>query len=757
MANLLYGTILLCFILILSVPSLTQSNHLHSNNLKLGLEDQGTGNKKSEGELKDDSANSSKEEYVAARLPCPIFCKCTQNPLVIQECTKDPANNLDVLLREHLNSTRITITRSFLTNLPLLVCKMKMLTSIDVSHNLIENLPWDCLKQLKLLNSITATGNRIKKLENGSFYDFPSLQSLNLASNQISEIDVDVFRQVKRLQEIRNIDLYNNHIVSLDPWPLLFVERKTTINLGTNKISRFTNRFNWNFTCTEPKPTAEINFRSNNITHFVHLFGGWRITQEIDILCLFSKIGKMELNYNPYNCDCTDYPVLRLIHFIKQSPNFQLAFCSKPQNLYHKPVLSVDLNDILCKVMKQCPKECTCVEQPNKMKIYVNCSGPEVGHLPKQLPKLPKKNYKYQLNFANTNITSLDYRPYLSNTSIALLSYNKIRNMSLKALNALSQADYVHLDNNYLQYLPENISSVDMSSVNAVYLKNNKWICDCHAKETRSWMLQAKKIIGDSEAILCESPYRVKGINLLLLKDKDLICGNLPNKELTAYLGAGASALSILILAIAVTLLLKYKRVWLHKRFQWHPFDMDECEGEDKEFDVFVSYANENEEYVENDLIKNLENRGYKIAFHRVNFPGGQPIHVSIEQCIRKSKRTLVVLSNDFVNSAWCMWEFAAALEFDGNEGTHRLLTIKYEDVDIESLDLTLQTYFNRYSYVLHNAPTFWDNLVYSLPQRKMGKPDNQEYDADNRDDDLCLDDQLYIGDVDFAPLLQNY
>ena len=741
MANLLHGTIWLCFIFSLCVTSLTQSNHLHSNNLKMGLEERGTGNNKSDGGLKD-TADFSEDKYVSSVLPtCPTFCTCTQNPLMIQGCTKDPVNDLDVLLREHLNSTRITITRSFLTDLPLLVCKMKMLTSIDVSNNLIENLPWDCLKQLKLLNSITSSGNKIKKLENGSFYDFPSLQSLNLAYNQISEIDVDVFFQVKRLQKISNIALYNNDIVSLDPWPLRFVRGSPTINLEHNNISQFTNRFDWNFTCSEPKPTANIILRGNNITHFSDLFIGWRIIQDMDMMCVFARVGKMDLNKNPYNCDCTDYPVLRLIHFIKQSQNFQRAFCSKPQNLYHKPVLSLDLNSILCKVMKQCPKECYCVEQPNKMKMHVNCSGPEIGHLPIQLPKLHKKNYKYQLNFTNTNITSLDYRPYLGNTHIAFLSYNKIRYMSLEALDALSQADNVHLDNNNLQHLPGNISSVDMSHVKAIYLKKNKWICDCHAKESRLWMVQAKNRIVDSEAILCESPRRVKNINLLSLKDEDLICGDLPDKELIAYLGAGASALSILILAIAVALLLKYRRVWLHKTFQWHPFDMDECEGEDKEFDIFVSYSNENAEYVEEYLIKNLENRGYKVAFHRIHFPGGQPVHVSIEQCIRKSKRTLVVFSNDYGKSDWCKSEFDAALVLDRNEGTHRMITVKYEDVKVSSLDLTLQTYFKRYTYVLHNSPTFWDNLIYSLPQRKMGRPDRLACNVEENNPTLCVGD----------------
>ena len=289
-------------------------------------------------------------------------------------------------------------------------------------------------------------------------------------------------------------------------------------------------------------------------------------------------------------------------------------------------------------------------------------------------------------------------------------------------------AKVLHLDNNKLQYLPENISSVDLSSVGKIYLDKNDWVCDCNAKETRLWMAQTNKSTYDKEGISCASPSRLRGSNLLLLRNDDLICGNPPNRELITYIGASSSALGICILVIFGAMMLRYKRIWLYRKFQWHPFDKDECEGEHKEFDVFVSYSNENEEYVEQNLIPNLEQRGYKIAFLRVNFPGGQPIHVSIEQCIKKSKRTLAVFSNEFYESTWCMWEFHTALELDGDEGTHRLITIKYEDVNVSSLDLIIRTYLKRYTYVVPNSPLFWDNLAYTLPQKKMGSPDGQAH-----------------------------
>ena len=704
---------------------------------------------------KDDLGNFSEDKIGLQN--CPPFCNCTVTPalLLIKGCIRDPVKYLDPLLRNNLNITSLTIITSSLTSLPLLVCNMTRLTSLDVSNNLIENLPWSCLKQLQYLSNIRASGNIIKKLENGSFYDFPTLQEVDLNHNKILDIDVDVFKQIERLPFLNRLHLGYNKIVSLDPWPLMFSDRAPVIELYGNHISRFTNRFNWNFTCDSEKPAAQIDLSDNKITHFSHIFRAWNINTEVNQLCLFTGNARVDLNTNPYTCDCTDYPIYRFLQLYKHT-RLDEMFCWKPKKLYFQRLISMDLDEVVCNVKKQCPNECDCINQPNQMKMYINCGGSGISNLPVRLPLLPKHHYKYQLNFSHTNITYIDYRPYLSMSSAVFFSHCNIKNISIEALNALSMAEIVHLDSSHLEYLPKNISIVDMSSVKNIYLSKNNWICDCHAKETRLWMIKTNQSIIDKEGILCEGPSRMKGLNVLSLKTDDLICGNPPDKTLIAYLGAGASTLGMLILASAAALILKHKRIWLYKRFQWHPFDMDECEGEDKEFDVFLSYANENEEYVEYDLIRNLEKRGYKIAFHRVNFPGGQPIHVSIEQCIRKSKRTLVVLSNDFVNSSWCMWEFAAALELDGNEGTHRLLTIKYEDVDVGSLDLTLQTYFNRYTYILQNSPTFWDNLVYSLPQKKMGKPDTQVYDADNTDDPL-LDDQLYIDDGDIAPLLQNH
>ena len=57
-----------------------------------------------------------------------------------------------------------------------------------------------------------------------------------------------------------------------------------------------------------------------------------------------------------------------------------------------------------------------------------------------------------------------------------------------------------------------------------------------------------------------------------------------------------------------------------------HLFDRDECVGEKKEINVFVTYADEDEEYADGYIIQILQNRGYKVVYHLVNFLADEPI-----------------------------------------------------------------------------------------------------------------------------------
>jgi hypothetical protein len=74
------------------------------------------------------------------------------------------------------------------------------------------------------------------------------------------------------------------------------------------------------------------------------------------------------------------------------------------------------------------------------------------------------------------------------------------------------------------------------------------------------------------------------------------------------------------------------KRKWLYKRFKLHPFDVDECEGEDMTHDVFLSGADEDAGAIMS-LYRQLTQLGYRVLFHKIDFVPGIATVDNIDEC----------------------------------------------------------------------------------------------------------------------------
>jgi hypothetical protein len=88
------------------------------------------------------------------------------------------------------------------------------------------------------------------------------------------------------------------------------------------------------------------------------------------------------------------------------------------------------------------------------------------------------------------------------------------------------------------------------------------------------------------------------------------------------------------------------------------------------DYDVFVSYAQEDYYWVEQHLMPSLEgNLGLRLCIHERDFIPGKNIVDNISDCVKRSKKILIVFSRHFVRSQWCQFELAYCLshvmEFD--------------------------------------------------------------------------------------------
>ena len=140
------------------------------------------------------------------------------------------------------------------------------------------------------------------------------------------------------------------------------------------------------------------------------------------------------------------------------------------------------------------------------------------------------------------------------------------------------------------------------------------------------------------------------------------------------------------------------------------------------QYDAFISYANENYQFVTGDLFQMLDEAGLSLCLHQKDFLPGNYIAENILQAIQKSRITVIILSNDFLESKWCMYEFnMARMESIYSRNSENILfVVKYEDFDITRVTPELQECLECDSYLQYpqdenERPYFWRMLIQAL------------------------------------------
>ena len=152
----------------------------------------------------------------------------------------------------------------------------------------------------------------------------------------------------------------------------------------------------------------------------------------------------------------------------------------------------------------------------------------------------------------------------------------------------------------------------------------------------------------------------------------------------------------------------------------------DSDEDRQYQYDVFISYANENYQFVTGELLQKLEEAGLSLCLHQKDFLPGNYIADNILQAIRISRKTVIILTNEFLQSKWCMYEFnMARMENIFSRGDENIIfVVKFGDFDITRATPELQACLELESYLpypedVDEKPYFWQMLVTSLKREQ--------------------------------------
>lgn len=521
--------------------------------------------------------------------------------------TADGATQLEAIERT-LADTRntslqtLTIRNSLISRWPSEICRLPSLREIRFNESRISELPNDCFGRLPDLEVLWVERNRLTFLQDGLFDGLKKLRELSFDRNNITSIGLRVFSNISDLLTLQKIDLGNNGLTDVEPWPFIRAEAVEGVDvyLAGNRISHFTNELGWSFFCGKlgkKSLVIKLDLGNNQIKHLTDITNPLNLTLTRDLLCLFGTKAHSPFDItfgrNPINCDCNDYKVMTILRKYQYIRFLDDLYCHQPIHLVHQKLVTVmsDMENFVCDITDLCPIQGKCTLVPANRTLVVSLSNAGLRSLPPQLPPLKTERYKYQLDFSRNSIAVLSSQAYLANDTYSLdVSQSGVETVTDEAWTDFSGIKIIHLHFNRLTTLSPVVQSVNYT-FQTLSLYGNPLSCDCRNPWVKHWLKEHQGRLGGPDNILCLSPSWLTGRAVFSVEDPEH-CTD-PDTARRAAIGTSTAVGVVIVLGLVLFTVVHRLRVHLFSAFRFHPFDRDECEGEDMEYDVFLTCSHE--------------------------------------------------------------------------------------------------------------------------------------------------------------------
>ncbi|XP_074003590.1 toll-like receptor 2 type-1 [Numenius arquata] len=251
---------------------------------------------------------------------------------------------------------------------------------------------------------------------------------------------------------------------------------------------------------------------------------------------------------------------------------------------------------------------------------------------------------------------------------------------------------------------------------------DNNFICSC---EFLSFIHHragiAQVLVGWPDQYVCDSPLAVRGAQVGAVHLSLMEC----HRSLVVSL---ICVLVFLVILVLVAVGYKYHAVWyLRMTWAWLQAKRKPKRAPPKDicYDAFVSYSENDSEWVENIMVRELEQAcpPFRLCLHKRDFVPGKWIVDNIIDSIEKSHKTLFVLSEHFVQSEWCKYEldFSHFRLFDENNDAAILVLLEpIQGKAIPKRFCKLRKIMNTKTYLEwpleeEQQERFWENLKVAL------------------------------------------
>ncbi|KAJ3598150.1 hypothetical protein NHX12_001664 [Muraenolepis orangiensis] len=476
------------------------------------------------------------------------------------------------------------------------------LKTLKLFNNCISELNSSVFQDLDKLTFLTLEDNSLKDLPEGLFHNTSELKTLILRRNHLNNFSV-VARSISFLHHLTYLDICYNFLTSLSNFNTVLPQSLTTLQKHIQRFNAEHNRITNLKSCyhADKLPITELTFCFNNI-----------LTVQSDAFAHTPNVTILKLNIN-------------IIAFLKPDAL---------RGLTRLRTLRLD-NNLLNVLFEG---------------IFQDLSSLEILNLRNNHIPVIFKGLFQNLG----ELTTLD------------LGGNKITHFKPGGLDGLKVLTHLFLDGNNLKQIDSDQFTAFQNTLQVLDLKRNQ--IQFISETSKSPFVNLSSL---SELKLDEQqPYGISklphgffcglhSLKSLYLSNNRIVC-------LAADVFDDLTGLQFLTLDNSCNGVLYWKikygyyvfRAWFSK--QWRKLREDE---ENCEYDAFISYNFYDEHWVLEELLPNLEGNGssFKLCLHHRDFEPGRNIVDNIVSAVYGSRKTVCVVSRNFLQSEWCSLEIQLA------------------------------------------------------------------------------------------------
>ncbi|KAM9451185.1 uncharacterized protein Hap1MRO34_021567 isoform 2-T2 [Clarias gariepinus] len=558
-----------------------------------------------------------------------------------------------------------------------------MLEHLDLSRNSISHLTCTDFANLTQLNTLYLYSNKISKLFQCVFKDLNNLEILKLGTNKL--LTIDAFQQ--GLPSLKCLEFTYNKLSKIRKESFKSLSSLRTLDLGDNQIFEI-----------EPHAFSGLT----NLTYL--LLNSNRITGKTikDPAVFFGmpnlKTLELRSNFIHYDDDKLQNPPFFYLNslnilFIHSQ---RRSFGNFPSNLL---------------------QGLTSLTMFYGGRMNLNNLHPDTF---KSTPNLWFLDLSKNVFTDDDSITAEVFHP-IPNLRKLIISSAQIHSLNFLINANLSRLTALRAPENKLDVINQTLIQ-SLPHLTYLDLQKNTFTCDCNNAFFINWALTSNYTqVIYLNRYTCSYPLSLRGKSIL---DMNIESCNV-NIDFIMFVLSSVIVM-LTLLGSFIYQFLRWQVLYAYYLFLAFLYDSKRKQMHQQhgfKYDAFISYNAQDEPWVVEELIPNLKDeQGWRLCLHHRDFEPGRSIIDNIMDGIYSSRKTICLITHNYLRSTWCSKEIQMANFRLFDEKKDVLILIFLEDIPTCQLSpyhrmrqLVKKKTFLKWPKHGEDTGVFWQNLRKAL------------------------------------------